>query len=247
MKRTKKPHRRQDIKKQDIELLLIEEHQSLGLMVTIQNLRSYSFPDEALVILEIYDPVNLEQVELSRVASFSFNAKYVKTIDQLPDAFRRIDRRRIRFRLKVVGPDPEDARLLGLADKLQEKNYTESIIETRYEAMDSIFKIDWSDYESPVLILNSGIDDAVRHKIQPLIVEIVYKEILMRLLLDKELCDDSSGLEHHEWIKFSKTPLEMLDSTEDHWNNTLKHIEETIGKHSVKKRLVQELNQKLKA
>ena len=245
MKRTKKPHRRQDIKKQDIELQLIEEPQSLGLVISIQNLRSYRFPEEALVILEIYDPVNLEQVELGSVASFGFNMKYVKTIDQLPDSFRHIDRRRIRFRLKVVGA--EDASLLGLADKLQERNYTESIIETRYEAMDNIFKIDWSNYESPVLVLNSSIDESVRHKIQPLIAEIVYREILTRLLLDRELCDDSNRLEDHEWIRFSKTPPELLESAEDHWTNALDHIEKTIGEHSAKKRLIQELNQKLKA
>lgn len=242
MKRTKKPQHQQNIKKQDIELQLIDQNQSLALRLKIKNLSQYCFDDNAQVILEMQSQVNFKQFNLGDISVFLID-EFIQTIKDLPSDFLDIDRKQIWFKLKVI--DPINAKLLGLADNLKEKNYSgESLIDTKHEEMSNVFKLDWRDWENPVLVLNSKLSDSARAKIEPLMAEAVYREILIRLLLDKDIIDDGEDLEGHKWIRFADIKLVEIENMHG-WNDILEKIETIVGKASVKQKLIKELNKGL--
>ena len=72
MKRTKKPHNRKMISKQDVSVQIIEQSKSPSLkaQVSIKSLSHYNFYKTSLVFFEAFNRVSLDRIELGNVKNF---------------------------------------------------------------------------------------------------------------------------------------------------------------------------------
>ncbi len=71
MRRVNRPHKRQNIKKQDLILDILEEDKALFVNMRFENLSDYHFPDKAKIFLEVYNKTDIEHISLGEVCSFS--------------------------------------------------------------------------------------------------------------------------------------------------------------------------------
>ena len=194
MRRTIRPYKRKNIQKQDIVLDILEEKGALFVNIKISYLSDYKFPKKAQIYLEAYNALNIDEIDLGDIGSFE-----PRVIKRRLPSFQALQRSKIKFRLKIV--DTKTWRLLGLAEKLKERKYANSLLSVdSKEDMDTIFKVDWGDTDHPVLYLNQKLRESLED-IKPVLVTAVFKEILLTLLLNKELVED---LEEHKWIRFAK-------------------------------------------
>lgn len=211
MKRTNPPRNRQSIKKQDIVLDIHERDGGLVVEMKLNNLEDYGFPPDANIFLEAYSRLNIQDIPLGKVGSFS--GKVERDLENL-SSFGISSISKINFRLKVVDMDTYD--LLGLAERLKERKYTaESLLPTAYRNISSIFAVEWDDHYPVVLQVNEklGQNPENRERIKPIIVEAVFREILLTLLLDDK---NDIDLENHEWIELAHryNPDEIPKETE---------------------------------
>ena len=238
MKRTIKPHRRKNIKKQDIILDILEENQSLFVNIKINNLSDYSFPDKAKVYLEAWDNINIDHIDLGIIKAFFEPIPIKKQLR----SFEVSQRSRIKFRLKIT--DTKDHSLLGLAERLKDRKYTESLlpIDTA-DNINTIFKIDWSDFDHPVLLVNHQLRESLQD-IKPILVTAVFKEILLTLLLGK-YCEEED-LEDHKWIQFAKQykffPDGLIDSKDE---EKMEWIDSVMDEFSKRLQTIKKLKKKL--
>ena len=196
MRRTNRPYQRQNLKKQDISLDLIEKKGSLFVRVMFLNLSDYDFPKNAAIFLEAYNRLNIDHIDLGTIDCFS-----EKPIEKPLPSFDISQRRKINFRLKII--DMKTWRLLGLAEELKEGKYANSLLSLQIdEKIDTIFKVDCDDPDNPILIINKKLEALVKD-IKPLIAETVLREILFHLLFIQE-SDDDSELENYKWIQLAK-------------------------------------------
>ena len=193
MKRTKHPRKRQPIRKQDIVLGIHERDGGLVVEMKLDNLEGYKFPGDANLFLEAYNRLNIQHLELGEVKSFSGE------VEENLSSFEVPLRSKINFRLKVVDINSYD--LLGLAERLKERKYTESLLPIEKSNISTIFSVDWENRDHPVLYVNEKLGQNLE-RIKPILAEAVFREILLTLLLDDE--SDIDDLEDHKWIKFAK-------------------------------------------
>ena len=193
MKRTNRPRRRQRINKQDIVLDIREEDGGLVVEMEFGNLEGYGFPPDANIFLEAYNRLNIQHIDLGKVGSFSGKAQEDLSSFEVPL------RSKINFRLKVV--DMNSYALLGLAERLKERKYAESLLPFEERDINTIFAVDWGNLDHPVLQINEKLGQSLE-RIKPIIVEAVFREILFTLLLDNE--SDVDDPEDHKWTKFAK-------------------------------------------
>jgi len=194
MKRTRKPYKRKNIKKQDIHLDIIEKNDSLLVKIKIQNLSSYNFPGDAKIFLEAYNKLEMDSIDLGKIDDFS-----EKEIEKQL-SFKKSQRVKINFRLKVV--NTKTWHLLGLAEKLKEKKYANSLLTiTTEEDLHSVYKFNWDNIDLPSLKVNKDFEKLT--DIKPSIVASVFKEILISLLFFGWI-DDDEDFENHKWIQFAQ-------------------------------------------
>ena len=197
MKRTIKPFKRQNIKKQDVNLdIKKEDGNKLFVYIQIKNLKDYDFPKKSKIFLEAYNKMDIDHIDLGMVNSIK-----LETIKKPLPSFDVSQRSKIKFRLKVS--DPKTWYLLGLAEKLKEKKYAKSFFNFETDnSINTVFKIDWGDSDYPILHFNQDLMEC-RQMIKPLLAEAVFKEILQTLLLSEDFLD-KENLENHQWIEFAK-------------------------------------------
>lgn len=239
MRRTSRPHKRQNIKKQDIILNIMEENNSLFVSMEFQNFSEYHFSEKAEIHLEAYNRQDIDHIKIGAVQSFEG-----KTKKKLP-SFEVPARSKIKFRLKVV--DTKTWHLLGLAEKLKEKKYAEALLPLETSSdIKTVFKVNWDDPDSPILVVNQELNECLTD-IKPLLSEVVFREILNALLF-QNVCN-WDDLEDHKWIQFAKSynpyPDELLteNSTVD---EKLEWINDVIDEYSKKIKIVKKLKAKLK-
>ncbi len=234
MKRTIKPHNRKNIKKQDISLDILEENQSLFVNIKINNLSDYEFSSSARIYLEAFNNINIDHIYLGNIKSFE-----PKNYKKLLRSFIVSQRSKIKFRLKIT--DTKTWRLLGLAERLKERKYTESLLPIEItDKISTIFKIDWGDIDHPILLINQELRECLKD-IKPILVTAVFREILLYLLLKKNYEED---LEDHKWFNFAKKykscPTNLHDNEEK-----INWIENVLDEFSKKHKIIKNLKRRL--
>lgn len=236
MRRTSRPHKRKNIRKQDLALDILEENDSLFVKIEFHNLSDYKFPDNAAIFLEAYNKLEIDHIELGEVKSFSQWRK-----KRLP-SFEVPQRRKIQFRFKIV--DTRTWHLLGLAENLKERKYADSLLSIQTsDNINTVFKVIWNDPDNPVLIINQNLRESLVD-IKPLLAEVVFREILYGLLLQQE-GPDEDDLEDHKWIQFAKkykpntNLMELDDEEKKEW------IHNVVDEFSKKIKTVKKLKTRL--
>lgn len=237
MRRTSRPHRRIDIKKQDVHLNILEETNTLYLSIKI-NLLDYDFPQNAKIFLEAYNRLNIDHLDLGTIGSFSEDL-----IKKRLPSFKIDQRRKINFRLKIV--DTTTWKLLGLVEKLKESKYADSLLQIQIdESINSIFKVDCDDIDNPILLINKKLDKLVKD-IKPIIAETALKEILFNILHQEDNRDDSSNLENHKWIIFAQKynpKSNLMGLSDDEKKEWINHV---VDEFSKKYKIVDKLKKQL--
>lgn len=195
MKRTNPPRKRERIKKQDIVLDIHERDGGLVVEMKFDNLEDYGFPPDANIFLEAYSRLNTQHIDLGKVESFSGKVQENLSSFEVPL------RSKINFRLKVVDMDTYD--LLGLAERLKERKYAESLLPIEESNINTIFAVDWGNFDHPVLHVNEKLGQSLE-RIKPILAEAVFREVLRTLLLGQENDVDDPEAEDHKWTKFAK-------------------------------------------
>ena len=234
MRRTIRPHKRKNIKNQDIVLDILEKNQSLFVQIKIDNLSDYKFPNQAKIYLECFDNLNIDHINLGDIESFKPTQRHLPS-------FKPLQRSRIKFRLKITSA--KTYRLLGLADRLKERKYTESLLPIDMDKnINSIFKIKWDDPDHPTLLVSQKLRECLEG-IKPVLVTAVFKEILLTLLLSPEF---EEALEDHKWIQFAKKYkpwtddwISASDAEKREW------IDNVLGEFSKKLKTIKKLQKKL--
>ena len=238
MKRTRRPYKRKDIKKQDILLEIIEhkEKDSLGVNIKIQNLSNYKFPNSAQIFLEAYNRLDIDHISLGAVGSFS-----EEKIEKPLSSFKPPQRVKINFRLKIV--DMETWHLLGLAERLKEVKYANSLLTVHTDNnINTVYVVKWDDPSHPILSVNKDFEKL--KDIKPIIVEAVFKEILNGLLF-LNLYDDTDELENHKWIQFAQKFKPQLDLMNLGKEEQIEWINGVIDEFSKKEKIVKKLTKLL--
>ena len=236
MRRTNRPYKRKNIKKQDLFLDILEEDNSLFVKIEIYNLSDYKFPDNAKIFLEAYNKLDIDHIDLGEIKSFSQWRK-----KRLP-SFEVPQRRKIQFRVKVV--DTKTWHLLGLAENLKERRYADSLLSIQTDnKINTVFKVLWDDPDNPVLIINQNLRESLTD-IKPLLAETVFREILCGLLLQKE-GPDEDDLEDHKWIQFAKKYKPKIGLMELDIEEKKEWINNVVNEFSKKLKTVKKLKTKL--
>ena len=237
MKRTIRPYKRKNIKKQDIVLDILEENKALFVNIRITNLSDYKFPDKTQIYLEAYNDLNRDEVDLGNIGSFEPG-----DIKKRLPSFKIPQRSKIKFRLKIV--DTKTWYLLGLAERLKERKYANSLLPVdTNDNIDTVFKIDWSDSDHPVLLVNQKLRGSLED-IKPVLVTAVFKEILLTLLLDKKFEEDD--LEDHKWIQFAKKYKALSFDLETAGTDSKRDwIDEVVNEFSKKHKTIKTLKKRL--
>ena len=246
MKRTRRPYKRTDIKKQDILLEIIEDEKNdtLAVNVKIYNLSKYNFPSSAQIFLEAYNRLDIDHIPLGAVGSFS-----EERVEKPLPSFKPHQRVKINFRLKIV--DMKTWHLLGLAERLKEIKYANSLLAVHTDKnINTVYTVKWDEvkWDETPLILSVNKDFEKLKDIKPIIAESVFKEILVGLLFFN-FYDDADELENHKWIQFAQKfkpqpDLTELDNQEKReWINSV--IDEFSKKEKIVKKLLNLLEQEL--
>ena len=242
MKRTRRPYKRTDIKKQDILLEIIEDEKKdiLAVNVEIHNLSRYKFPSSAQIFLEAYNRLDIDHIPLGAVGLFS-----EERVEKPLPSFKPPQRVKINFRLKIV--DMKTWHLLGLAERLKEIKYANSLLNVHTDKdINTVYTVNWDEPNHPTLSVNKDFEKL--KDIKPIIVESVFKEILIGLLF-LNFYDDEDELENHKWIQFAQKlkPLPDLIKLEAEekreWINNV--IDEFSKKEKIVKKLINLLEQEL--
>ena len=237
MKRTNQPYQRQRIKKQDIHLDILEKKDTLFVKIKIDHLSSYDFPDDAEIFLEAYDRLNIDHIALGKIEDFTENPIERKLV-----SFETSKRIQVNFRLKIV--DLKTWKLLGLAEKLKESKYANSLLPFRMDKnMNTIFKVDCSDIDHPILLINENLKTLVKD-IKPVIAENALREILFHLLFLKD-SDDDSELKDHKWIRFAQKYSARSSFTDLDQNEKREWIEKVIDEFSKKSKVVKKFKKQM--
>ena len=245
MKRTKKPFGRRKILGQDIDLDLREKNGSPDqIVVKLSGVDKYGFPDSARISLEISNADAHSQIAHLGDVGF-LSDSFTQDVD-LDGAFVESDRQAIRCNLRVV--DPGDSRLLGFAEKLRMKGGQESLLVIEMcDDMRSVFELDWSNYDSLhdslVLRCNNEIDRKAWDAIYPLVAESLYREILIRILIESnDMGDDDDELIENEWIKLAGP--DSIRLVEARSNNDISElyavVSEVARKFAINRKLVKQ-------
>ena len=236
MKRTIKPYKRKNIKKQDIRLDILEKNGQLFVDVKIDNLQDYDFPKKAQIFLEAYSRLDIDHIDLGTAGSFGRETKR-----ELLPSFGPSQRAKIKFRLKVT--DLKTYHLLGLAEKIKERKYEKSFFSITDSPIPSVFKIDWEDRDHPVLLVNQDLREC-REDIKPLLAESAFREILQTLCLHEDFIDD---MEDHKWIKFAEKhkPLPRSLAAMEYDDKT-EWINGAVDAFSKKRKIPEKLKKRLK-
>ena len=239
MRRTSYPYKRKNIKKQDLNIDIIENNNTLVVQLSLYNLQDYKFPNKAVVFLEAYNRQDIDLMRLGDIQSVVFCEKIKKKLN----FFEPPQRSKIKFRIKVV--DEKTWRLLGLAENLKEKREADSLLSIRTDSsIHTIYRVDWDDLDHPILIINQDLSECLSY-IKPLLAEVVCREILQRLLFFQKDEFDKEEIENHKWIKFAKkynqrsNLMELSDDDKENW------ISGVLGEFSKKLKVVKKLKTKL--
>lgn len=238
MKRTLKPYNRKSIKTQDISINIQEESDKLFVYIKIKNLEDYDFPKKAHVFLEAYNNLDIDCIDLGNVGSLTQDE-----IKKPLSSFHIPQRAGIKFRLKVT--DQKTWRLLGLAERLKERKYANSLLEFQPDpSISAILKIDFADKDHPILHVNKDIMERIE-SIKPILAELAFREILQVLLLGENDEDDQDFYESHKWIKFAKKykPIDTLINMDS--DEKLNWISEVIDEFSKKHKIPKTLKKNL--
>ena len=240
MKRTRKPSGRRKILSQDIDLDLKEKHgKPHQIAIKLSGMGKYDFPDSARVSLEISNADTHSQIANLGEASLLLD-DFVREIG-LDEAFAESERRLIKCSLRVF--DPNDSRLLGLAEKLRMKGGQESLLGVEMcDDMQGVFEIDWADRDSLILRCNSEIDQKNWDAIYPIIGESLYREILTRTLIEAGDGVDDEELLENEWVKLAGPDSDSLVGARARGDNSEIYdiISKVSRKFAVNHRLVKQ-------
>ena len=215
MKRTIIPQDRKKLKHEDISLNIKEEENSLKVEVKL-TIEKDDYPQNAKIILEAYNRVNMHRIELDRVQNYEDE----KQVFDLP--FSTHIRAKINFRLKII--NPENYKLLGYAEKLKEEKYVKSllVINDKDDKVTNIFQIDFENEDNPILYLNPRLSSVI-DKLKPIIAEMAFKDILTYLLNNE---DRIENFEEHKWFKFADglVPRQDKDGHKEDNENWIKQV-----------------------
>ncbi len=239
MKRTITPEQRKKFLQENIMLNIEEKDNALAVKVLLHNVQQQGYPDNAKIILEVYNRINIEQLQLGEVKEYRAEEQ------SYPLPFEVPVRAKINFRLKII--DPTSFKLLGYAENLKEEKYSKSLLDfnTEDENVKNIYKIDFANREHPILYLNPKLSPYLA-KLKPVIAEMAFKDILTYLLLQ----DDDNGDEDfkdHKWFRFAEQ-YSTYDETEKQHDEEydLIWINEILCKFSEDKKLIASITKEFK-
>ena len=233
VKRTNRPQKRQPLKKEDINLNILEKEKELSVEIKIAKLSEYDFPDKAKIYLEAHNRASIQHIELGTVQSFNESEKKTKPLYE----FLLTARSTINFRVKIV--DQETYHLLGLAEKLKEKKYTKSLLEIIPKEIPHIFEIDWDNKEHPIVYINKDIYDNLGD-IKPLLAEVLLREILHNILEEGFFENDDEKREH-KWIKMVNKYKSLDDIDFRNYNEKIGYINDIVAVFSKKHKIIEQI------
>ena len=237
MKRTKPPHERKNIQKQDIQIDILEKGDSLSVKLKISSLSKYDFPKRVNIFLEAYNKIGIDHLDFGEARDFPEEGQLQKL-----KSFAPPQRRGMKFRLKAV--DMKTYRLLGFAERLKEKKHTDSLLALeKDDKINTVFKIDWEDPENPLLLVNQKLAE-ILEDIKPVIAEAAFREILISLLYDESICA-ADELDDHKWIQFAKkyNPKGNLEDMDQEQKR--EWLEDAVDQFSKKNKITHKLKRKL--
>ena len=205
MKRTMAPEQRRKFLQKNIVLNIEEVNDQLSVKVLLHNVHQQNYPGNSNIILEAYNRVDIERLQLGNVADYQEEERSHK----LP--FATPLRSKINFRLKII--DPHSFKLLGYAENLKEEKYATSMLEidTDNERVKNIYKIDLDNPQHPVFHLNPQLKP-VAEQLKPLLAEMALKDILTHLLAS----DEDEALEDNKWFHFANRLCPYDDTEKQH-------------------------------
>jgi len=198
------PEQRKKFLAKNIMLEIEEGGDTLAVKVLLRDVQQQGYPDNAKIILEAYNQIDIERLQLGNVENY----KEEKRSHDLP--FEIPLRSKINFRLKII--DPDSFKLLGYAENLKEEKYAKSLLDinTDDESVKNIYKIDFENPEHPVFYLNPELK-IIAEKLKPLLAEMALKDILTYLIASGE------ELENHKWFNFANglCPYDQTENRND--------------------------------
>ena len=192
MKRTIVPEQRKRFLQENINLNIKEKNNALLVNVLLCNLQQENYQDNAKIILEAYNRINIERLQLGDIKN------YKEEVQSHPLLFEVPIRAKINFRLKII--DPDSFRLLGYAENLKEEKYSKSLLDinTSDENVKNIYRIDFENPDHPVLYLNPQLAQCA-NQLKPVLAEMAFKDILNYLLFHSE-----EIFKEHKWFIFAE-------------------------------------------
>ena len=232
MKRTNKPQKRQSLKKEDIDLNILEKGEELLVEIEMAKLSEYNFPNEAKIYLEAYNRTNIQHIALGTVQSFNESGKRTESLHE----FLLSERSSINFRVKIV--NHETYHLLGFAERLKERKYTKSLLEIIPKDIPHLFEIDWENKDNPIVHVSKDVYDNLGD-IKPILAEVLLREILHNVL-EKDFFGSDDDRNEHKWIKMvNKTkPLGGIDFGSH--DDRIRYINSVLADFSKKHKIVEQ-------
>lgn len=231
------PKGRKKFLHENIGLNLKVENAALVAKVLLRELQQQSYPGKAKIILEAYDRINIEILQLGEVKSYKEEEQSHKLAFEVPL------RAKINFRLKIV--DPNSFKILGYAENIKEEKYVKSFLDISTDDVNvtNIFRIDFDNLDHPILFLNPNLAICADN-LRPIIVEMALKEILNYLLFQ---INDDEILTDNRWFKFANT-LSPYDTDKEKDNDEygLTWINDVLCKFSEDKQLIKSINKMFK-
>ena len=228
---------RKKFSKQNIDVHIKKRNNTLCVEVLLHNLQQANYQDNAIIFLEAHDRTNIERWELGKVRNY----KEKRRTFALPKEFSK--REKINFRLKII--DPKSYAILGYAEKLKEKKYTDSMLQFTIgdDGVKNMYKIDFTDPDYPVLHLNSQLAP-YENKLKPILAEMALKDIL-KYLLDVHGTDSIEDLRENKWFKFAEQYC-TYDEYFREPDNQLDWIHAVLCKFAEKNKLIPLIKKELK-
>jgi len=230
------PEHRQRFLQENIKLNIVEVNNCLTVKVLLRKVQQRGYPGNAKIILEAYNRVNIERLQLGNVENYKEEEGSYTLPFEIPL------RSKINFRLKII--DPDSFKLLGYAENLKEEKYARSMLDinTEDENVKNIYKIDFSNPEHPVLYLNPELKIIVE-KLKPLLAEMVFKDILNFMFTE----EGEEYRKHHKWFNFANKfcPYNEAEKQDDDDYNS-NWINQVLCAFAEKNRLIKSLTKEYK-
>ena len=239
MRKTIRPKFRQTILHKHITLEILQEEGKVFYELTL-NFESYNFHSSA----EIWIEVRASNSNFYRGTFYRENLCNVNNLQ--PDmVFKKelagfYSSKNLKFAVKVV--DYEDSRLLGLAENLKgQRDEGHDLVYLRSDNIYNIYEIKDYDYHTgeTTVHFNLKLKEYIANP-APLILESIFRDILLRMLLNK---DNEHDATENPWMAIamqymSPDSLEQLQQSDDPYLIISNDLEKIVEKFSVDNKLL---------